>query len=127
LGERFLPTRFHGILDYLWSVLLASAPWLLNYSRGARGGAETWVPAAFAAGAVVYSLLTDYELGAVRFLPMRVHLLLDVVGGAFLAVSPWLLDLDNPARTVHVGFGLFSVIAGLTTETRPWRPAAFRP
>ena len=127
MGERFLPTRVHGILDYLWSVLLAAAPWLLNYPQGARGGPETWVPAAFAAGAVVYSLLTDYELGAVRFLPMRVHLLLDVMGGALLAVSPWVLDLGNPARAVHLGFGLFSIIAGLTTETRPWRPASFRP
>lgn len=124
MGERFLPTRFHGILDYLWSVLLASTPWLLGY---ARGGPETWVPAAFAAGAVVYSLLTDYEMGAIRFLPMRVHLFLDVVGGALLAVSPWLLDLGNPARTVHLGFGLFSILAGLMTETRPFRPAVFRP
>ena len=124
MGERFLPTRVHGILDYFWSILLAGMPWLLGYSRG---GAETWVPAGFAAGAVVYSLLTDYELGAVHVLSMRVHLLLDVVGGALLALSPWLLDLGDPARIVHVGFGLFSILAGLMTETRPFRPAVFRP
>jgi hypothetical protein len=127
LGERFIPTRFHGILDYLWSLLLASMPWLLNYPREARGGPETWVPVAFAAGAVVYSLLTDYELGAVRVLPMRVHLLLDVVGGALLVLSTWLFDLRDPARLVYLGFGLFSILAGLMTETRPFRPAVFRP
>lgn len=127
MGERFLPTRFHGILDYLWSVLLASAPWLLKDSQGARGGPETWVPVGFAAGAVVYSLLTDYELGVVRFLPMRVHLLLDVVGGALLVLSTWLLDFRDPARLVYMGFGLFSILAGLMTETRPFRPAVFRP
>jgi hypothetical protein len=126
LGERFLPTRVHGILDYVWSVLLVSMPWLLGY---ARGGAETWVPAVFAAGAVVYSLLTDYEMGVFHVLSMRVHLVLDVVGGALLAASPWLLGLDDrgPARIVHLGFGLFSIVAGLTTETRARRPAVFRP
>lgn len=127
MAERFLPTRVHGVLDYLWAVLLAAMPWLLGYSRGTRSGAETWVPAGFAAGAVVYSLLTNYEMGVARVLSMRVHLFLDVVGGALLAISPWLLDLDNPARTVHLGFGLFSVLAGLMTETRPFRPAVFRP
>jgi hypothetical protein len=116
----------HGILDYVWSVLLAATPWLLGY---ARGGAETWAPAAFAAGAAVYSLLTNYELGIFRVLSMRVHLVLDVVGGALLAASPWLLGFGDrgPARTVHLGFGLFSILAGLTTETRSRRPAVFRP
>lgn len=124
MGEHFLPTRIHGILDYLWSILLASTPWLLGYTRG---GAETWVPVGFAAGAALYSLLTAYELGAVRFLPMRVHLALDVVGGALLILSTWLLDLRDPARLVNLGFGLFSILAGLMTETRPFRPAVFRP
>lgn len=124
MAEQFLPTRVHGILDYVWSVLLAAAPWLLGY---ARGGTETWVPAAFAAGATFYSLATNYELGVFRVLSMRVHLALDVVGGALLAVSPWVLDLRSPARMVHLGFGLFSIVAGLTTETRPRRHAVFRP
>lgn len=127
MGERFLPTRIHGILDYLWSVLLAATPWLLPHPQGAQGGAEIWVPVGFAAGAAVYSLLTDYELGVVRVLPMRVHLLLDVVGGILLVLSTWLLDLRDPGRLVNLGFGLFSILAGLMTETRPFRPAMFRP
>ena len=127
MGERFLPTRIHGILDYLWSVLLAATPWLPNYSPGTRGGAETWLPVAFAAGAVVYSLLTNYEMGVARVLSMRVHLTLDVVGGALLILSTWLLDLRDPARLVNLGFGLFSILAGLMTETRPFQPAVFRP
>lgn len=85
------------------------------------------MPVAFAVGAVLYSLLTDYELGVVRVLPMQAHLLLDVVGGALLVLSTWLLDLRDPARLVNLGFGLFSILAGLMTETRPFRPAVFRP
>lgn len=125
MAEQFLPTRIHGILDYAWSALLAAMPWLLSY---ARGGPETWAPAAFAVGATLYSLLTNYELGVFRVFSMRVHLALDVVGGALLAASPWLLGLaDRPARNVHLGFGLFSIVAGLTTETHARRPAVFRP
>jgi len=36
--------------------------------------------------------MTDYELGAVRLLPMPVHLALDAVSGVLLVSSPWLLS-----------------------------------
>ncbi len=37
---RSIPTRVHGVLDYLVGLLLIGAPWLLGFERG---GAETWV------------------------------------------------------------------------------------
>jgi hypothetical protein len=120
---RFIPTRVHGVLDYLWGASLVSSPWLLGQ---ARGGAETWIPVAFGAGAGVYSLLTDYELGAAPVLPMRTHLTIDVLGGLLLAATPWIFGLGREARALHLGFGLFSVAAGLMTRTEPRRHAAIR-
>ncbi len=58
---RFIPTRVHGLLDYVVGMLLIAAPWVFNFDRG---GAETWVPVALGVGALVYSLFTDHELGA---------------------------------------------------------------
>jgi hypothetical protein len=118
---RFIPTRVHGVLDYSWSALLAATPWLAG--SGGRGR-ETEVALAFAAGATAYSLLTDYELGAAGVLPMRTHLRLDVAGGLLLAASPWLLGFAGRVWAPYAGFGLFSVAAGLLTQTRPQRHAA---
>ncbi|HYO15635.1 MAG TPA: hypothetical protein VE685_20755 [Thermoanaerobaculia bacterium] len=120
---RFIPTRVHGVIDYLWGVLFASSPWLFGYGRG---GAETWVAVAFGAGAILYSLLTDYEVGVFRVLSMRAHLVLDVLGGAVLAASPWLFGFADLVRAPHLGFGLFSVVAGLITETVPRKHAPAR-
>jgi hypothetical protein len=120
---RFLPTRVHGILDYLWGVLFASSPWLFGYGRG---GAETWVAVAFGAGAILYSLLTDYEVGVLPVLSMRTHLLFDILGGMALAVSPWIFGFVLDVHAPHLGFGLFSVIAGLITEKTPRRHAPVR-
>jgi hypothetical protein len=53
------------------------------------------MPVALGAGALVYSALTDYELGLARFIPMPTHLFLDGLSGAFLVVSPWVLGLPT--------------------------------
>ena len=73
-----LPTRIHGVLDYTVGALLIALPFLLGFG----GGAQTWVPVALGAAAIVYSLFTDYELGVkkpllskprrnLRFPPLR--------------------------------------------------------
>jgi hypothetical protein len=111
------------VIDYLWGIALLSTPWTLGYGRG---GVETWIAVAFGAGAILYSLLTDYEVGVVRVLSMRTHLLLDVLGGALLAASPWLFGFADEVCAPHVAFGLFSIVAGLITETAPRRHAPAR-
>lgn len=114
---RFISTRAHGYLDYLMGALLIVAPWLLDF---ARGGAETWVPVVLGAGVILYSLMTDYELGAVKALSMRTHLWLDGMGGALLAVSPWLFGFDEYVWAPHLVFGLLEIGAALMTATHPY-------
>jgi hypothetical protein len=111
-----LPTRVHGIFDYLLGALLIASPWLLGFGRG---GAETWVPVGVGAAVLVVSLFTDYELGLVRRIGMPVHLWLDGLAGALLAASPWLWSFDQRVWIPHVVFGAFEVAAATLTNTIP--------
>lgn len=113
---RFLSTRAHGVLDYATGALLVALPWVAGF---ANGGPEQWVPVGAGAAILLYSLLTDYELGAVRKLGVPVHLFLDMLGGVFLAASPWLLDFDQRVWIPHVAVGVFEVLAALLTNTIP--------
>ncbi|HEX2087896.1 MAG TPA: hypothetical protein VHF89_19575 [Solirubrobacteraceae bacterium] len=86
-----MPTRpidplLHGGLDYQTAALLQVLPRALGIGGSAEGRVLR------AAGAVHggYSLFTDYELGAVRVIPYRVHLALDAVWALALGASPFL-------------------------------------
>lgn len=113
---RFIPTRIHGMLDYLVGIILIVSPWVLGFSEG---GAETWVPVILGASAVIYSILTRYELGLFRVIPMPTHLVLDGLSGVVLATSPWLFGFADHVWVPHVVLGLFEIAAALCTETTP--------
>lgn len=110
---RFLPSSLHGVIDYLWGLALMASPWMFGF---ADVPAATWVAVVLGAGAILYSLLTAYELGALRLLPMSLHLVLDGAAGALLAASPFLLGFSDRVYLPHLLFGLFSVAASLVTR-----------
>ena len=70
---RFIPTQVHGVLDYLTAGLLIAAPSMLGFRKH---GMQTWLPIALGVGTIGYSLLTDYELGVFKIIPMPMHLAL---------------------------------------------------
>jgi hypothetical protein len=113
---RIIPSFIHGILDYLVGIILIAAPWLLDFNRG---GIETWLPVALGMSAIVYSLMTDYELGAIRVIPLSVHLTLDLMSGILLAASPWLFGFADQVYMPHLIFGLLEIGAAAMTRTTP--------
>jgi hypothetical protein len=111
-----IPTRVHGILDYVVGVLLIAAPWLFQFNHG---GAETWVPVALGAATILYSLCTDYERGVLRLVPMEVHLGLDLMSAVLLAVSPWLFGFRDLVWAPHVVIALVEICTVLLSRHQP--------
>ena len=122
MALRFIPTKAHGVADSVTAGALVAAPELFRLDRGS---AAAIAPRANGAAAGVYSLLTDYELGARRVLPMRAHLALDAAAGVALASVPWLTG--NARRGVrnwlpHALVGATEVGFALLTKTEPPAP-----
>lgn len=112
----FIPIRVHGLMDYAMGFLLIVAPWLFGF---AAGGVETWLPVILGLGLIGNSLFTNYEVVAVRKIPMSTHLGLDAGSGALLAVSPWLFGFAEFVHWPHLVLGLVEIGAALTTRTTP--------
>ncbi|PSR54538.1 hypothetical protein AHMF7605_13965 [Adhaeribacter arboris] len=113
---RIIPTRIHGILDYLVGIILIASPWVFDFNNG---GAETWVPVIVGIMVLLQTIMTDFEVGIIRKIPMASHLRMDLFIGLFLAASPWIFNFDEVVWEPHVIFGVFSILASLMTRTVP--------
>lgn len=119
MGMRFIPTRVHGVLDYVHGATLLAAPELLRTKDEPRA---TLVSRLAGGGATVSTLMTDFELGAVKAIPVPAHLMLDAVSGALLAGAPWLLGYAKGGTRYwlpHAFVGAAEVFAAAATKTEP--------
>jgi len=113
---RFIPTKVHGVMDYLVGILLIASPWLFDFDRG---GMETWIPVILGVGALIYSVMTDYEMGLSKTLSMRTHLTMDLLSGILLAASPWLFGFANYVYMPHLVLGILEIGVSVMTKRTP--------
>ena len=113
---RPISTTLHGVLDYVTGATLVGA----RTALGLDGDSPTTkLLRAAGAGHVLYSLLTNYELGLVKLVPMRAHLLADAAGALGLVAAPWLLGTfggDKREWIPPLAFGLYELGAVALTD-----------
>ena len=117
---KIIPTFVHGIADYIGGVALLAAPNLFGFSE--MGGAAVWIPRILGIIIILQSLATNYELGVIKMLPMKMHLMNDYIASLFLAVSPWVFGFSDEPDYVwmpHLVVGLLVFGLTLLTETTP--------
>jgi hypothetical protein len=110
---RFIPTIAHGLADYLVGLIVIAMPIYFAWTGSARIFFLTL-------GVVVicYSMLTDYELGLVKILRIRFHLLLDALFGIAMLAAPTLLNLPIDSRAIVYVIGALSILLSFTTKIR---------
>jgi hypothetical protein len=105
-------------MDYLGGLLLILLPmaWMGddNVPRAALG-----VPIGVGILMLAQALLTDYEWGLARLIPVPMHLATDALVGLFLAASPWLFGFADFVWWPHVVLGVGEILAALTTQLEP--------
>ena len=119
---RFVPTAVHGVFDYAGAIGLIASPFIFAFAD--VGGIAVFLPIVLGAGLLLYSLLTDYELGipGMKFIPMSLHLSVDFVASAFLAVAPFLFGYKNLGLSVwlpQVIAGISVILLVLVSKTDP--------
>lgn len=120
MSLQFIPTKVHGVLDYLVAVALIFAPMIFGFQ--AVGGAAVTIPVVLGIGLFIYSLLTNYEWGVFKVINMKYHLVIDVLASALLALSPWLFGFADEmwnAWVPHVVVGLTVILVVIFSKSQP--------
>lgn len=103
---RIISSKVHGVLDFSVGLLLVMFPWLAGF---AQGGPETWVMVVLGIAPLLYSPFTNYELGWIKVIPFKAHLVIDFLSGMLLAASPWLFEFKEQVYLPHLIFGLMEM------------------
>lgn len=114
---KILSARTHTIIGLVVGVALLIAPWLFMFSD--VGGAAVATPLIIGVFIIINELITTSSLSPIKLVPMRIHLMIDVLTGIILTASPWLFDFaDAPlnAWLPHVIVGLLVVGYALITD-----------
>jgi hypothetical protein len=124
---RFVPTRVHGVLDYVVGLALILAPNIFQFAN--VGGAAVLIPRVLGVVLIVYSLITRYELGVIKLISMRYHLMIDFLAALLLALSPFLFGFSNKepnAWLPHVVVGIAVLVVVIVSKTQPGKSRPIR-
>lgn len=110
---RFIPSKIHGLLDYLVAIVFICLPWMLRFNGPNEA---TYVPVTLGILTILYSLITNYEWGVRKIIPMGMHLTIDLVAGLILALSPWIFGFVSYIYLPHLLLGILEMAVALTSS-----------
>jgi len=119
-GMRIIPTRMHGMMDYVIGVVIVASPWIFGFAD--ESSTAKWTFVVIGVVLLATSLMTNYELGLMKLVPMHVHLWADAIAGIVLALSPWIFgyadDAGSNAWLPALAIGLLEL--GTAGMSDPW-------
>lgn len=111
-----IEAKTHACIDYSVGIILIAAAYLLNFQAEKLPNTVLY---AVGIGSLLYSVLTNYELGLLKIIPINIHFMLDTISGMFLATSPWLLGFSELVFLPHLLLGIITIGAAIITSTKP--------
>jgi hypothetical protein len=105
-------------LNYILSLTLIASPWLFGYAD--VSSAALLIPIYIGWLQLIMAIFVDNETGFVKQFPMQMHLVLDVVMGFIIMVSPWLWDFSSKVFLPQLLMGLLLFCMGLFTKKSPF-------
>jgi len=122
---KLLNTKAHAIFDYLFVLILFLSPRLFKLMDFAFSQPAVWIiPSLVALMKASLAVVSDYEGGLYRWIPMYMHRYTDMALGMLLLVSPWAFGFAPMAFIPHVVLGGAIVLVALFTRTEPRVEAA---
>lgn len=117
-----VPLDTHNILDYVAGAALIFSPYVFGFSA-VNMARNIFLLLGF--GLIAYSLCTDYRYSVFKLIPVKTHMILDVIAGAILILSPMVMGysslLTGFQNALHYIFGIGVIVLVALTKPKATR------
>lgn len=117
----FISTSVYGFLNYVLALTLMASPWLFGFYH--VGGASFFLPLVFGWLQLLMAIFSLNKFGFMKVFPVPMHCFIDVIGGSFLLVSPFLYDYSSKVFWPQLILGSLVFFLGVFTKTSPFTDA----
>lgn len=111
---KFVPSKIHGVLDYLVDVVLVSVPLVMDF--GKSSSFALYIPIAIGILNLLYSLCTEYHFGLLKVIPFKSHLALDFLVGIPLIITAVFVGINSLAGGFNLLMGVGIILAVLFSK-----------
>ncbi|MGE3975266.1 MAG: hypothetical protein AB7F59_12140 [Bdellovibrionales bacterium] len=103
-----IPLRIHNVIDYIAGAFLLLCPVVFGFSHIEVANNVFMFSGAALIG---YSLLTKYRYSLLKLIPVKAHMVLDVLIGIAVMLSPWAFGYAEFLTTTQYSLHFVSGIA----------------
>lgn len=105
--------RVHGVIDYATVAAFLNAPMVFGF-HGTSAAIVYWL-------AGIHLLMTgctDFPVGLFRWIPFKIHGVIELLAGLFLLVAPWVFGFaqDGAARNFFLAIAVILLIVVALTD-----------
>lgn len=105
--------RVHGVLDYATVAAFLNAPMVFGF-HGTPAAIVYWL-------AGIHLLMTgctDFPLGVFKWIPFRIHGVIELLAGILLLAAPWVFSFaqDAGARNFFLAIGIVVLVVVALTD-----------
>ena len=109
-----ISARLHGVLDYALVAVFLNAPLVFGFRHTTASAVAYWLTGIH----LLMTGVTDFPLGAFKWIPFKIHGAIELVAGLFVLSAPWILAFSDiaPARNFFVAAGIIILIVAALTD-----------
>lgn len=113
-----IPLNAHAGLEPFIAIVIIAAPWIFGFSD-----VDDAKIVCIAVGVVtlIAGSMTDWRMSIARVIPLRAHMMTDLLLGAVLILAPFVLGFsdDGGATRFTVIAGMLEILTALSTRWDP--------
>lgn len=114
---KIISPKLHAYLDYVISGILILFPLIFGYKLEE---ADSWIPLVAGLTFLTYTIFTRFRDEHFGIISLKTHLILDVITGLAVAITPWFGEFAGRPPYIQTILGIMIWVFAAMTQVVPY-------